>query len=112
MAEGNEKMYGLKIRVRQLADRAIAFNKGVTLAFRENCGCKERAVAERNRGSHRNALPVQISEKLGLRSDIGITARASLRDAKNETLSILGANRYGIPPSRPEMKQSAAQAPS
>ena len=29
MAEGNEKMYGLKIRMRQFADRAIAFNKGV-----------------------------------------------------------------------------------
>jgi len=29
MAEENEKMYGLKIRMRQFADRAIAFNKGV-----------------------------------------------------------------------------------
>src|SRR4051812_31054249 len=60
------------------ASFCITEQDGGTPTFGEKSRRKKRAVTHRNCGSYRNALPVQVSEKLGFRRNIGIAARASL----------------------------------
>jgi len=78
MAEGNEKMYGLKIRMRQIAYRAIAFNKNVPkcvlLSLERNTSMeKSREIVSQISGT----AIIEIDGSL--RSSFPRSARASRR---------------------------------
>ena len=59
-----------------------------TPSFRQKSAGKQRAIPRRHRSSNRHANLVQVSQKLGFRGDVGLTASSPTRQPQYVALAV------------------------